>query len=300
MKKEARADKSPRLLILILSSDDLPEQAAELRGARLVAGEDFLEVYAAEVLRRDLAEHVAEVCRQSEVSALEELVVAKSRPLAVDTSAAHRTADDEHRVGVSVVCAACAVLSDCATELRHRQHDNVLHARGAEVCRERVDALRELREKVRELSARAALCAVRVPSAYIREGDFQTDARLDELRNLHQGASELSARIARAVLGLVLRGVHLLQEVYGLERLFARSAQHVVDALLVDALEAALHARRLRAAAYREVAQVLHRERGSRALKRAREVLRHRDRAERSGLRVGSRLQVAVEPPVLR
>src|SRR5437868_10209222 len=72
----------------------LAEQAAELRGAGLVAGEDLLEVCDGEVTRGDLAEHVAEVCSECEVAPLEELVVAQARPLAVDLPAAHRAADD--------------------------------------------------------------------------------------------------------------------------------------------------------------------------------------------------------------
>jgi len=199
-----------------------------------------------------------------------------------------------------VVGAARAVLPDGSAELGHRQHDHVLHARRAEVCDERVDALRELREQVRQLTAGAAFGAVRVPAAHVREGDFQPDARLYQLRYLHQRVPERPARVLRAVLGPVLRGVHPLQKVDGLEGLLARAAQNVVHALLVDALESALHGGGRSARTQLEVGEALHRERGRAALHRARQVLRQRYRAERSGLRVGPRLQCPVEPAVLR
>src|SRR5437879_3834144 len=51
----------------------------------------------AEVARGDLGEESSEVGCHREVAALEELVVSKPGPAAVDTSAAHAAAENEHR-----------------------------------------------------------------------------------------------------------------------------------------------------------------------------------------------------------
>ena len=74
---------------------------------------------------------------------------AEARPLAVDLAAADAAADDHHRVAVTVIGAAGAVLRHRPPELRHRHHDDVLHA-VAEIADERRDAAREIVEPVGE------------------------------------------------------------------------------------------------------------------------------------------------------
>ena len=84
------------------------EQAAELRRPAVVAWEDLPQINLSEVLRGDLAEHVAEVRRQSEVSALEELVVALEDCLSRSVSdlqtmgeAAHRRVLERHSIDIA-------------------------------------------------------------------------------------------------------------------------------------------------------------------------------------------------------
>ena len=56
---------------------------------------------------------------------------------------------------------------------------------------ERCDRLREISESRGELTGCSALIDVCVPSADIRERDFQSDVCLDELRDLKQTLTEL-------------------------------------------------------------------------------------------------------------
>src|SRR2546422_10144089 len=87
----------------------------DAKGSRpLIPREDARErgVGRTQMARHDLAEHVPEVGRDREVSAFEAIRGGKARPRAVDASAHHRTADHHHRVAVTVVGSAVAVLGD--------------------------------------------------------------------------------------------------------------------------------------------------------------------------------------------
>ena len=169
----------------------------------VVAGKDRARVADAEVPHDDLAEDVAEVGRHREIAAFVALLDRQAGPAAVDLAAADAAADRHHRVAVSVIGAAVAVLPHRPSELRHRQHDGVGHA-VAEVGDERGDAAREVVEARGELALRRALVDVRVPAADVRERDLEADVGLDELRDLLQRLAERRARIVGAVLRLIL------------------------------------------------------------------------------------------------
>ena len=79
---------------------------------------------------------------------------------------------------MAMIRAAVAMLAHCATEFRHRQNYNVVHAL-AQVGVERRDARAELLQKVAELAARVSFVDVRVPATNVRERHFQSDLRLD-------------------------------------------------------------------------------------------------------------------------
>jgi hypothetical protein len=60
---------------------------------------------------RYLTKHVAEVCRQREVATFIKLIASQSWPLSVHLTATNTIPDDEHRVRVTVIGAAIAVLA---------------------------------------------------------------------------------------------------------------------------------------------------------------------------------------------
>src|SRR5688500_1338775 len=134
---------------------------------------------------RDFGKDIAKVGRNGEVAAFVQLVRSQSLPIAVNLSALDRVSKNEHRVAVTVIGAAAAVLACRASEFGHRKHDNVVHSR-PEIYSERGDRRREIAKKIRKLPARSALIDMRVPSTGVRERDLQSDARLYHLRDLHQ------------------------------------------------------------------------------------------------------------------
>src|SRR5256885_15088916 len=90
-----------------------------------------------------------------------------------------------------------------------RSHD-VAHLL-SQVGGEGGERIAQLLEPDGELAFTRALVDVRVPAGAVQERDLHADIRLDELGDLQEGAAQPSARIVRAVRGLVLRGVGLLQ-----------------------------------------------------------------------------------------
>src|SRR5439155_12184385 len=106
---------NPRRIFLLL-----PQKTAELRSAELISRKHRLHVRRAQMLLRDLSEHITKVGCQREVTAFVQLIVLKTRPVAVNFSAAHSVAYDEHRIRVPVVGAAIAVLFPCASEFSPR------------------------------------------------------------------------------------------------------------------------------------------------------------------------------------
>ena len=88
------------------------------------------------------------------------LTLTEAGPLPVALSTLDRSSHEEHQVGMPVVGAAVAVLSRRATELRHRQDDDVLHAI-AQILFERGEPLAEPSKQRRQPSL---FIRVRVPS----------------------------------------------------------------------------------------------------------------------------------------
>src|SRR5256886_4366914 len=169
-------------------------------------------------------------------SDLEELVVSKPGPAAVDASAAHAAAENEHRRRVTVIGAAVSVLGDGPAELRHREDDDVRHL-VAEVLGEGRERGAEVAEAQRELAALGALANVRVPALHVGEGDLEADVGLDELGDLAQRLAERHARILGAVRRRDARGPGALEYLHRVERLAPRSVQEIANALLVERLE---------------------------------------------------------------
>ena len=135
------------------------------------------------MLLRKLAEDIAEVRSQRQIAAFVKIARLQPRPLTIDMAAANCVAYDEHSVGVAVIRAARSVLARRASELGHREYDDIVHFR-AEVCDERADAASEILQAKRELAASVPLVDVRVPAAYVREGYLKTYASLYQLRDL--------------------------------------------------------------------------------------------------------------------
>src|SRR6185436_10726794 len=183
------------------------------------------------MLLSNLAEDTPEICGQSKIAALVQLIVLQPWPIAIDLSAANCVTHDEHRIGVSVIGAAVAVLSYGATELRHRQDHNIIHPR-AEVSVQSRNCLTELPQQVAELSLLVTFIHVRIPTADVGERDFQAHPGFDELRDLQQRISKWRAWIRRTIFSLVLRWVHLLQIINGLEGFLACAMQSVLDELV--------------------------------------------------------------------
>src|SRR5215468_11291404 len=104
----------PWLLSRCLCLDDIAEVEA------VIAGEDIAEGLVAKPLGDDLAQHVAEVSRHLKVAGAVELLGAQARPLAVDLATGDVATEHEHRVAMTVVGAAAAVLGRAPPELAHR------------------------------------------------------------------------------------------------------------------------------------------------------------------------------------
>src|SRR5262249_23595920 len=128
-------------------------------------------------------EHVAEVGGHCQVAALEPTLGRQTWPFAINSPAFHFTADDQHRVPVSVVGPPITILGDGATELRHRQHDDIGHPI-AELGTQRGNPVREFFQSSRALSLRRPLAHMRVPPADFRKSDLDADVHLYQLDNL--------------------------------------------------------------------------------------------------------------------
>ncbi len=143
------------------------------------------------------AEDIAKIGGEREIAAFVELLVLKTRPLAVDFAAAHIAAQNEHDIGVAMVGSAIAVFFRGAAELGHGDQRDVCHAI-AQVLMESRERLAKLRQVIRKLS-RSGLAAhfvhVRVPAADVGEGHFQADVGLDQPRDLLQTFAKPAIRI---------------------------------------------------------------------------------------------------------
>lgn len=103
---------------------------------------------------------------------------------------------------MTMIGTAIAVLARHPAELRHRQHDDLLHP-VTEVGRQRGDTQGEIAEPVRQLAVHTTLVHMRVPSADVGECDLEADVTLDQLRNLTKALAKLRPRVVCAMLRLV-------------------------------------------------------------------------------------------------
>ena len=169
----------------------------------------------------DFAEDVAEVGRDREVAALVALLAREPGPPAVDAAAADAAADHHHRVAVSVVGAAVAVLAHGPAELRHRQDDRVFHAI-AEIGDERGDAAREVvepRSRAGPAPAPWFTCVSQPPISANATSSPTSDFASCAI--CFSAWPNGAARIVGAVRRLVLRRVGALQHLDRVERLAA-------------------------------------------------------------------------------
>src|SRR5712692_9229345 len=79
------------------------DQAWKFAGIVVGSGEYSVELFHADVLSENFAEHGAEIRREREVAAFVELVIVQAGPLAVNLAALHAAAHDEHAIRVAVV-----------------------------------------------------------------------------------------------------------------------------------------------------------------------------------------------------
>ena len=91
-----------------------------------------------------------------------------------------------------VIGATVSVLADGASELGHRQHDNVGHPLAQIGC-ERGDAACEIVEPGSKQSLSGALVDVSVPAADLCERDLESEIALDQLGDLPQCLAERAA-----------------------------------------------------------------------------------------------------------
>ncbi len=161
----------------------LAEIAQEFSRLILEARKDCREVFVSHVASDGLANHVPEVRGQGQVTAFIELGLIEAGPAAVDFAAFHRTAQDEHHVGVAVVGAAVAVFARGAAELRHGD-DYRVFAEIAKIGPEGGERLREVGEHVGKLAFDRAFIDVVVPSADVGKGDLHAEIGFDQLREL--------------------------------------------------------------------------------------------------------------------
>src|SRR5262245_39232688 len=238
----------------------------------------------AEMARRGLREERAEVGRDREVAALEELVRREPGPASVGAAAPHAAAEDEHGGPVAVIGAAIAVLGHGPAELGHRDHDDVRHL-VAEILSEGRQRPAELTEPQRQLAALGTLADVGVPALHVGECDLEADVGLDELSDLPHGLAEGAPRIVGAVRGRDTGGIGAPEHLHGREGLAARPVQQIANPLLVKRLEA-LPRPRVAVGPDVEPLDGLHRDGTDVALERSRERSADRDSAERTrGLR---------------
>ena len=153
--------------------------------------------------------------------------------------------------------------------------------------------------RLRQLSRRRPLVGVGIPAAGFGEGDLEADVRLDQLRDLAQRVAVAGARVLRAVLRLVFQRVGGFQHPYRIERLPAGLVQDLVGGGGVLGFERRLHHLGGLPGADAELADLRDRQRRRRAVERAWQLSAQRDGAERRGLGVLARVQVAIEPAIL-
>src|SRR5206468_7493806 len=101
--------------------------------------ENWLGVIDTQMADNDLAKHVAEIGRHGEVPSFVAALGREAGPAAINPPAAHAAADDQHGVSMTVIGSAISILVHRAPELRHCQHDRILHA-VAEIGNESGDA----------------------------------------------------------------------------------------------------------------------------------------------------------------
>src|SRR5215831_5612444 len=119
----------------------------------------------------DLTENVAKVRCKRQITTFVRLIALQARPVAVDVSAANTVANHEHRISVTMIGSAVAVLARSTAELGHCQNDHIVHPL-AKVDVQRRDGRTELSQQIAELSLLVPFVDVRVPTANIRECDF--------------------------------------------------------------------------------------------------------------------------------
>ena len=125
--------------------NDLFQITSEFLLGRSVIRKYLCQIRAAHVFVGGLGKNVAEIGRHVEVAAFVKFVVFQALKIAVNLAAFDRIAEDEHRVRVAVVGAACAVLAGRAAKFRHRHQNDVVHTL-AEIgakCGDRVPQNRE-------------------------------------------------------------------------------------------------------------------------------------------------------------
>src|SRR5271157_20465 len=105
--------------VFTFSLDGVASSQISQERLRLVveAGKYGVQIGVAEVARDGLAKHAPEVGREREVTSFVELRRVEAGPASVNAAAAHRSAQDEHDVGMPVVGTAIAVFAGGASEL---------------------------------------------------------------------------------------------------------------------------------------------------------------------------------------
>ena len=131
-------------------------------------------------MQSGLAEERPEVRGDREVTPVEELLRLETRPPAVHPTASHVSPQDQHGRGPAVIGPPVAILGHRATELRHGQHENVVHPI-PEVTRERRQRGPEVTEAHRQLTLLGPLRHVGVPTLDVGKRDLHADVGTDEL-----------------------------------------------------------------------------------------------------------------------
>src|ERR1035438_1930049 len=217
---------------LIRSSQILQELAWLIVEAR----KHGVQMCVAEMARDRFAQQAAKVGGEHQIAAFVELGWIEAGPASVNSSAAHRAAEDEHHIGVAVIGTAIAVFARRASELRHGDDQRLLRQR-TQINPECSYGLREVAQNVGELAFHGTFIHMVVPATDVGERNLYAEVRLNELCGLAQSVAEGSARVICARRRRVLLGIGGLQHFDRLEGLGGSAVKHGIYRLCVHCLE---------------------------------------------------------------
>ncbi len=139
---------------------------------------------------------------------------------------------------MTVVRTTIPVLGDGSAKLAHGEHHHIGHA-VAQVQGKRAKRVPKISEARCELALVGALVHMCIPTADVRECDFETEVCANELCDLSQRVPEWALGLLGGVGWFGPCGIDRLQHANGLKRLFRRGCDQTGCRGLVQILEGA-------------------------------------------------------------